>query len=319
MDEKNGLIQSMTFDSLEALQSPVGDSCVEIVQLGGRSVAGSLAKATLGDISFSRGHFSGGLRAAGVFSQTHLAMGILVKRRAPVAVCCKDFEPGDLVVQSPGGEHYVVYSDSGSFLALLITPADVQANFASEPVLSEPDYWSRSVHLRPAPATASKAIGGLLAIFARLEESGARLSEHSTNYWRHAIIEAFTSPFLSVAPTEITHMPAPLRLIREVERFVDERGEYPVHISEICVALRVTRRTLHRAFHDILGIGPIAFLRCKRLSAVHTALSRADPSRTRIIDVATEFGFAELGRFASHYLNLFGESPSETLRKRRRP
>jgi AraC family ethanolamine operon transcriptional activator len=103
--------------------------------------------------------------------------------------------------------------------------------------------------------------------------------------------------------------------VREVEQHVDALRDRPVHISEICAALRVSRRTLHRAFHDALGIGPVAFLRHKRLCAAHSALKNADPSRTRVTDIAMEFGFSEMGRFAGYYLSLFGESPSATLRK----
>jgi AraC family ethanolamine operon transcriptional activator len=128
-------------------------------------------------------------------------------------------------------------------------------------------------------------------------------------------VEAFaTTVILSVPPRHV-HIPSALKLVREVERLVDDRPDAPVHISEICAALNVSRRTLHRAFHDSVGFGPVTFLRHKRLCAVHTALKNADPERTRITDVAIEFGFLEMGRFAGYYRSMFGESPSATLRK----
>ena len=36
-------------------------------------------------------------------------------------------------------------------------------------------------------------------------------------------------------------------------------------------------------------------------------------------DVATEFGFLELGRFANHYASMFGEYPTQTLHRMRSP
>ena len=75
------------------------------------------------------------------------------------------------------------------------------------------------------------------------------------------------------------------------------------------------RRTLHRAFSDRLGVGPIEYMKRKRLSVIHSILARSDPATTNVSDTAMEIGFFELGRFAKYYRKLFGENPSETLRK----
>ena len=45
------------------------------------------------------------------------------------------------------------------------------------------------------------------------------------------------------------------------------------------------------------------------------AIQQADPSATTVTRLATDHGFWELGRFAVAYRALFGESPSESLRR----
>jgi hypothetical protein len=41
----------------------------------------------------------------------------------------------------------------------------------------------------------------------------------------------------------------------------------------------------------------------------------ADPTESTVTDIATEFGFWELGRFSVEYRALFGEAPSVTLHR----
>jgi AraC family ethanolamine operon transcriptional activator len=104
-----------------------------------------------------------------------------------------------------------------------------------------------------------------------------------------------------------------MQLVRNVEDYLGAAGLRPVHISEICAHFNVSRRSLHRAFYDVLGLGPVTFLRHKRLCAIHSALRESNPATATVAEVAMQQGFLELGRFARYYHSLFGEYPSETL------
>jgi transcriptional regulator GlxA family with amidase domain len=56
------------------------------------------------------------------------------------------------------------------------------------------------------------------------------------------------------------------------------------------------------------------YLRNVRLARVREALTRADRSGS-VTEIAVEWGFAHLGRFAAEYRAHFGESPADTLRR----
>jgi transcriptional regulator GlxA family with amidase domain len=103
------------------------------------------------------------------------------------------------------------------------------------------------------------------------------------------------------------------KLVSEVDRYLIDAGNRPIHVSELCAKFSVHRRMLHRAFNDVLGMPPITFLRRKRLGDVHTALLMGGPATIK--EIAIEHGFVELGRFAGEYRRLFGELPSQTLRR----
>jgi AraC-like DNA-binding protein len=45
------------------------------------------------------------------------------------------------------------------------------------------------------------------------------------------------------------------------------------------------------------------------------ALAVADARAKTVTEIANDYGFGELGRFAVEYRKLFGESPSMTLRR----
>ncbi len=62
-------------------------------------------------------------------------------------------------------------------------------------------------------------------------------------------------------------------------------------------------------------MGPIRYLSLRRMHLVRRGLLRADPSMATVTRLATDHGFWELGRFSVAYRNLFGESPSESLRR----
>ena len=112
-------------------------------------------------------------------------------------------------------------------------------------------------------------------------------------------------------------LPSALKVVRRVEEYLDARpNEADPHLPSLQSTFMSPRRTLHRAFHEALGIGPIAFLRHRRLCAVHTALRAPRTSRT-ISDIAMQFGFQNFGRFAGYYHRLFGEYPSETRQPHR--
>ena len=107
-------------------------------------------------------------------------------------------------------------------------------------------------------------------------------------------------------------------LIRRVEEFLSQNAGRPVYVTELCKDLAISARSLERACHEILDMGPKRFLWLRRLHLARRAHVEANSSETTVSKVAMAHGFWEFGRFSVRYRGIFGESPSATLRRPKR-
>lgn len=108
---------------------------------------------------------------------------------------------------------------------------------------------------------------------------------------------------------------------KQCKRHIDIAEEYlcanldsPVTRDRLAEVAGVSIRTLSRAFSKRHGLGPLAFLKQRRFDATFRTLLGAIPEETSVTDVAMNFGFWHMGLFAIEYRQIFGESPSRTLR-----
>jgi len=107
------------------------------------------------------------------------------------------------------------------------------------------------------------------------------------------------------------------RIVDRACEFALSNRDNPPSIMDLCNHVGASRRKLQYCFQETLGVNPVAYLRILRLNAVHRALLQAD-STMNVQDVAANWGFWHLSRFAAEYRQLFGERPSDTLGRARR-
>lgn len=104
-------------------------------------------------------------------------------------------------------------------------------------------------------------------------------------------------------------------IIRRTLALLDADSLPHPSIEDLADHAEVTERTLRRAFHEALGVGPLAYLKLRLLHRVRRALLRADPAATTVSQVLSAHEIWDFGRFAGSYRRHFGESPSDTLRR----
>ena len=99
-------------------------------------------------------------------------------------------------------------------------------------------------------------------------------------------------------------------ILRRLEELLEANPDRILYLTELCSATGVSERTLRTCCHEHLGISPTRYLWLRRMHLARRGLRVADTAATTVTDVATSYGFWELGRFSVAYRSLFGESPS---------
>jgi len=85
-------------------------------------------------------------------------------------------------------------------------------------------------------------------------------------------------------------------------------------VRQVAMAIGVSSRTLQNVFVQFLRTSPGAYIRERRLDAIHAAL-QAHGGRS-VTDILLEYGVHSFGHFARLYAHRFGCVPSETMKQR---
>ena len=103
--------------------------------------------------------------------------------------------------------------------------------------------------------------------------------------------------------------------VHKAEEFCGQNLNQPLRIGQLCRELGVSERTLRDAFYKQTDTSPLAYLKTQRLNHVYHELRDSDPGEVLIKQIAYASGFSHLGHFCRDYKQLFGESPSETIKR----
>ncbi len=105
----------------------------------------------------------------------------------------------------------------------------------------------------------------------------------------------------------------PQYLLR-AKQFIHDNAREAISLEDIERAAGVSRYKLFDGFKQHFGHAPMAWLKKHRLEAVRRDLL-SDRSEGNVSSIAMNWGFSHLSRFASDYKELFGETPSQTLKR----
>jgi AraC-like DNA-binding protein len=105
------------------------------------------------------------------------------------------------------------------------------------------------------------------------------------------------------------------RHVRRVEEYLQAHAHEPISVDQLAALSGVSLRSLYAGFKQFCGVSPMQYLKQLRLERARAELMGHTQIDT-VAGIALRWGFDHLGRFAIDYKKRFGESPSQTLRRR---
>jgi AraC-like DNA-binding protein len=223
--------------------------------------------------------------------------------------------PTNIVVYKPGEEFFEHSSGPISWSSMSL-PASVIASVGE--ALIGLDLMSPTdcpLEIRPLP-DAMAPLKRLHAAAIELAASAPTVLAHpeAARSLEQAVIEVLLQCFSSGNRQEDrAAMRQHAEIMRRFHRVIEEHLDEPLYIPELCREIGASVRTLNTCCHEHLGMGPKHYLLLRRMHMVRRALRQSATADTNVTEVATRYGFWQLGRLAVEYKTLFGESPSDTL------
>jgi len=102
--------------------------------------------------------------------------------------------------------------------------------------------------------------------------------------------------------------------VKLAEDYILGHLKEPISIDDLVEVTGVSQRSVFEGFRSFRGITPMKYVQKLRLEKVRAELLGSGPDRS-VTDIALKWGFSQLGRFSVSYKKVYGESPSDTLKK----
>lgn len=133
--------------------------------------------------------------------------------------------------------------------------------------------------------------------------------------------ELFIAALLNAQPNSLSeilfdrHRQIKPFYIKKAVDYIHENTSRLIMLSELVDATGVSLRTLQSGFAKYYNTGPSTFIKQIRLNRAREELVATSNCETTVAEVAAKWGFYNPCSFSQNYKKVFGESPSETLRR----
>ena len=312
-------VRDMVTDDEDCLARSISGWAQDYQRLKAGPFSGSLAEVCFGEAQLFVEQTSHALRQICTVPEGYVWFGLPTSENRCVRINGVAVQEGRIAVHRGGIDFELITPDQLRFWGIVVREQALE-DYARQ---FEREDWVETLFESPVLGVdeeQKQRVQGLCSRILRhqLENEGATLSP--------ALRQSLTDETLSALFSLVENregLSADGRLGRQryrvvelVDAYVRASSDRLVTVSELCTTLNISRRALQASFQDVLGISPHAYIRAVSLNSVRRHLRSTESPYRSVQDAAAAFGFWHMSQFALDYREMFGERPSETLRRR---
>ncbi|MFK0273273.1 helix-turn-helix domain-containing protein [Ensifer sp. NPDC090286] len=295
---------------IEDLSNAVFGARLEATQMAGPP-QGSLAFAAGNGIIFSSGRIASKIALTGTLSDDAVTLAVGLPFAPGSRLFLDRAGSGDVALIRPGGTLDAVLS-VGSFYLAATLPEELLHQAAARNGLQIGRRMLAETRLIPGQGV-DPALAALHEDLVHLHRGGRARADRAIGNGP-ALLRALLKHCVEHGAAE-SRLPrlGHERIVARARNYICANLAEPLPLDQIAAAAGTSRRTLIRAFTDVLEETPAAYVTRLRLHGVRRALIAEAGTIGTISRIAHRCGMREPGRMSARYHTLFGEYPSQTL------
>lgn len=267
--------------------------------------------------TFDAGKYDRLIFAKGAMPQDHVTLGFTIAKNEGGLLNGSEIASMTPFVYAAGNELETKLPSHTQWFAMQVPLKRLLDAGVTVPVGQAGAVQIESQHLTEIAAVLNSS----LQLFTELA-TGNRPIHNRTRQLRSQLEGVFAS-FAGVLHPQARSQPRtqPLNRLKTVEVACDYMEANYSEVVRVCELSKLTGgsyKSLERAFNTVIGMSPQRYLANLRLSRARQMLQTGCEKQHSVSEVANACGCFHLGRFSQSYRRLYGESPSQTLKGKRR-
>jgi AraC family ethanolamine operon transcriptional activator len=303
--------QTLTCFDSDLLRDVIKGASFELHQVGKGSFRADMFHASIGRGILDSSHYSNSILTEGTISRDNMTFGFI-----------HDSKEDSIFNGNRLQKHDVMMGDEGAPLASCITADTHWSSFQFKRddllrlgIMLEKDN-NKVLHFdKKTQRDLSSKLGGILNYLEK--ENVEKIVQVNTELLYHHILGIYANALDQIKEVSPLKRDESYLLSKKILTYLKDHADHPLQMIELTELTGKSERTIERIFKKHFGIAPYAYFKIHRLHLIRKYLLYVDGSiAVNIGDVAMKNGFMQMGYFGSEYKKIFGETASETLRKR---